>query len=138
MPANRVSELEKFLLPKLRESEREFSIEYPEFRFSVWSSSVGSSTNYQGHNLGIECCFPDARDFEADCVALVFGVRHITTTPELCEASVDWGQGDHPNIQIGLLNEALPFTSENLHTVTSRLPELLVTFRNALSAWQSR
>ena len=133
-----VAELEATLLPLFREEAELVRREYPGFIFNVWSSSVGSATTYQGHNLGLECIFPDAADHEADCVAACVGVKHLTTEPMLSEVEVEWGSGNHPEVGLELLERAVPLTREALHDVAARLPEFFVVFRTALQAWASR
>jgi hypothetical protein len=132
------TQLETALLPLLRIAEREVAREYPKYKFGTGSSSVGGLTSYQGHHVWLECMFPDAADQEADSVALMVGAEHITSEPQLCEASVEWGNGHHPDIAIELLAEPVAFTEQALQRVAARLPELLAVFRKAIHAWAVR
>lgn len=133
-----VAQLEAFFLPLLQEEEKRLSAEYPTFKFNVWSLSVGGHTDYQGHDVGIECTFPDAIDDEADSVALIVGVKHLTTAPVICEASVGWGSGEHPQVASDLLETPIPLSQEALQALATQLPALLQTFWEALQAWGSR
>jgi len=133
-----VAELEATLLPLFQEEAEQVRREYPAFKFNVWSSSVGGATTYQGHDIGLECIFPDAADHEADCVAACVGVKHLTTEPMLSEVEVEWGSGNHPEVRLDLLEHAVPLTREALHNVVAQLPELFIAFRTALQAWASR
>jgi hypothetical protein len=135
---NVVAELENFFLPLLREAEQCFAAEYPAFKFQVWFSSTGGRTAYQGHDLGLECLFPDASTDEANCLVLTIGVMYLTSEPKLCDASVGWGTGDHPDTSINLIDNPLPFTREALLTVGARFPEIVAIFQEALEAWISR
>jgi len=133
-----VAELENTFLPLLLEAKVVAESAYPQFKFNVGSSSVGGKTEYQGHNVWLECTFPDAADHEADSVALLVGVKHITTQPKLCDASVEWGNGHHPKVSLELLEEPTLFTEQALQQTAARLPELLQVFRRALEAWAVR
>jgi len=85
-----LAELEAKLLPLFREAAERIGQEHPSFKFQVFSSSVGGATAYQGHNLGLECMFPDAGDHEADCVAASVRVMHLTS---LCFQRLVWSGG---------------------------------------------
>lgn len=133
-----VSDLEGFYLPMFRQAERQFTSAFPKFKFHVWSSSVGRATEYQGHSVGLECVFPDATDEEADCLCMSIAVWHITTKPELLQASVDWGAGGHPDIWIELLENPVDFTQASMAQVESQFPVMVSTFHQALLAWSAR
>jgi hypothetical protein len=135
---NVVAELENAFLPLLLEAKVAAESLHPQFKFDVGSSSVGGKTEYQGHHVWLECIFPDAADHEADSVALLAGIKHITTEPKLCDASVEWGNGHHPKVSLELLKVPTPFTEQVLQQTAARLPELLHVFRRALEAWASR
>lgn len=133
-----MSQLEAVFLPPLNQAKTELSREYPKFSFKVWSSSIGSATPYQGHDLGIECEFPDARDEEANCVALEVGVWHLTTEPEFNSFSVDWCNGTHPNISAHMLEQPVPVSPVSVSRFGPTLRQLLAVFRRAVEAWSSR
>jgi hypothetical protein len=133
-----VSDLEGFYLPMFRQAELQLTSAFPNFKFHVWSSSVGGATEYQGHSVGLECVFPDATDEEADCVGMSVAVWHITTQPELLQASVDWGAGGHPDIWIELLENPVNFTQAAMAQVASQFPEMVSAFKQPLIAWSTR
>ena len=133
-----VAKLERAFLPLLQEAERATASEYPEFKFNVGSSSVGGLTEYKGHIVWLECRFPDAADHEADSVAISVGVKHITTDPKLCEASLEWGNGQHPQVTLELLEQPVALTEQSLLEATVRFPELVHAFHRALQAWVGR
>jgi hypothetical protein len=83
---------------------------------------VGSLTNYQGHDLGIDCLLTDATPDQADNVALSVEVRHLTTTP-LMDAAVCWG---HPSghVEAELFPDPVPMSSETLDKLEAHLPIL--------------
>lgn len=56
----------------------------------VYSQDVGSLTEYQGHQILIDCLLTDAPDDQPDNVALSVSLRHITTNPKI-DADVCWG-----------------------------------------------
>ena len=133
-----VGEMEQLLLPQFRDAATDVSSIYPRYKFSVFSSAIGGATDYQGHNLGLECTFPDAADHEADCVAALIGVKHLTSRPQFWEAAVEWGGGAHPEVRGELLENPLPATQEALQELSRLIPQLLVVFRSALLAWSTR
>lgn len=133
-----VAQLENTFLPLLLAAKGQAESAYPQFEFNVGASSVGGRTEYQGHNVWLECTFPDAADHEADLVSLLIGVKHITTEPKICEASVEWGNGHHPKVGLELLESPTPFTEQALQQTAARFPELLRVFHRALEAWAAR
>lgn len=133
-----VVELEQAFLPLLRDAEHSVAAEYPKFRFNVGASSVGGQTEYQGHIVWLECLFPDAAENEADLVSILVGAKHVTTEPKLCEASVAWGNGQHPQVSVELLEQPLQLTELSLQQTAARFPELLAVYRRALQAWVAR
>jgi hypothetical protein len=137
-PVRAVIEFERTFLPLLHEAERAVASAYPRFKFSVGSSSIGSLTEYQGHIAWLECIFPDAADHEANSVVLMIGVKHVTTEPELCSASVEWGSGLHPDVMLELLEHPVALTEVTLRETAMHFPQLTRVFRNALEAWVAR
>src|SRR5688572_18436967 len=108
---NAVAELERLFMPLLKAAEQRCAARYPAFRFNVGSSPVGSLTSYQGHNVWLECLFPDAADNESDNVALIIDVMHLTTEPLICDASVTWSSGHSPAASVDLLDSPVALTS---------------------------
>jgi hypothetical protein len=89
-----VEQLERSFMPRLKEVAAELERLCPGVQLRVWSSSVGSATAFQGHDLGVECSFPDRTGENApDNVALSLSLCHLTTTPRVM-ADVVWG---HPS-----------------------------------------
>ena len=134
MTSDAVRDLEKLFLPRLEKFKKECSDALPKLKFIVWSSSIGGQTDYQGHNLGIECLFPEATDEQADTVAIIVGIKHLTTTPLLCDASVEWGHGWHPEVAIDLLPEPVLYTSETLNSIFLQFEKLQDVFLAAVNA----
>ncbi|MGH7852712.1 MAG: hypothetical protein ACREP3_04685, partial [Candidatus Binatia bacterium] len=66
---------------------------FPEVKANVHSDSVGSLTEYQGHQIVIDCLLKDTPDDQPDNVALSVNFRHLTTNPKI-DADVCWG---HPS-----------------------------------------
>jgi hypothetical protein len=111
-----VDELEGRFLPLLREVKDRLEIEYPTYTFRVWSSPVGGMA-HRGHDIGLECEFPDAGKKEATSVSVSIGVTHLHAHPKLCQATVDWGCGEHPAVTANLLNVPCPYTQEALNEI---------------------
>ncbi|MHC4743978.1 MAG: hypothetical protein ACYS8Z_18830 [Planctomycetota bacterium] len=116
----------------------QYQAAYPHYTFNVWSSGEGSLTSWQGHDLGIECGFPGAEDTQADCVALSIAVKHLTTEAELYGASVDWGEGSAPDIDIELIWDSVPFTDESLEEIEGKFNLLEEVFQKAVEAWENQ
>ena len=133
-----VIELEAVFLPLLQEAERAIAREYPQFRFSGGSCSVGGQTEYQGHRLWLECQFPNAAEGEADSIAILVGVKHVTTEPMLCEASVEWGNGQSSEFTRELLQQPVPLSSQALQEAAKGFPELVREFKRAVEARATR
>src|SRR5216683_445363 len=110
---NVVQELENRFLPGLQKVAEEISKQFPRVRATVWSSPVGSLTHYQGHDLGIACLLSDARPDQTDNVALIIGVRHLTTTPLIDKAAVGWG-APSAHVEAELFPDSMEVTAETL------------------------
>jgi len=65
-------------------------------------------------------------------------VKHLTTTPLLCEVGIGFGQGDSPKIEADLLDEPVPFSPEALDVIESGFPELASAFERAIQAWSNQ
>ena len=57
---------------------------------------------------------------------------------QLCEVSVEWGHGQHPEHMIELLDHPVALTVAQLQQTAMRFPDLLRVFRSALEAWRQR
>jgi hypothetical protein len=135
---NVVAAMEQSFLSQFREFADELSSEFPDYTLRVWSSSTGGATEHQGHDLGVECLFPDAGELESNCVAVYVGVKHLTTDPTFCDARVGWGPGQAPDVRCELIDDPIPATTDALKEVEQSLPLLFATFRQAISAWSVR
>ena len=133
-----IKALEKTFLERLTATRQELSSQYPQLQFKTWSSSVGGNTTLQGHNLGLEVLIPQSADEHADNVALCIGVRHLDREPQIDDASVCWGLGEHPNIELELVTEPIPFTESNLRFIDDQYPKLAETLEQAIKAHLSQ
>jgi len=88
-----VETLEAKLLVPFENLAKRLSNQFPNVRTQVYSYSVGSLTEYQGHSIGVECLFTDASLNETDNVALSVDLAYLTTQPRI-SAGVGWG---HPS-----------------------------------------
>ena len=131
-----IADLEMRFLSRLEILKGQLETSYPNYQLKVWSSSVGALTEYQGHCVGLECIFPDASAHESDNVAIVIGVKHLTTNPLLCDASVGWGQGASPGIQLDLIEDPQPYSDAPVAEVESRMSELAAVFERAVASWR--
>jgi hypothetical protein len=131
MPSDVVIDLEQRFLERLNTAAAELQRQLPHVTAHVWSSPTGSKTEYQGHDVGIDCLLKDIPAERPDNIALIIGVRHLTTTPELCDAEVCWG---HPcgTVEASLIEEVVPYSEENIIRIQEGLPKLLAALAQAL------
>ena len=128
-----VEELERRFLPAFRTVAERLRHEFPGIRITTWSSPTGSATSYQGHDLGIDCLFPDAPSDQSDNVALYIGVMHLTTEPKLCDATVCWGAGAGEGCHgTDLFDSRIPYSAAALDQVEAGLPLLYEALASAL------
>lgn len=108
---------------------------HPTARFQVYSHPVGAKTEYQGHDVGIECLLPEVEASRPDNVALAVSLCHLTTAPRIM-ADVAWG---HPSghceasFRDWHSTEEWPeATPETLAALEKALPELIAVFTAAV------
>jgi hypothetical protein len=129
-----IKELEDRLLPKLRKFAEEISEQFPTVKATVWSAPVGSLTDYQCHDLGIDCLLSDVGPDETDDVALSIGVKHRATTP-LLEAGVYWG-APSGHVEIELFPDPIEATAETIQELEAGLPLLYDAIKTAVRRGQ--
>jgi hypothetical protein len=126
-----VAELERRLLPQLAEVGRQIERDFPATRAHTFSCSCGSSTPLQGHVIGLSCSFPVVGDVP-DGMGLVISVRHLSSSPELDGASVDW---NHPSgaSEIDLIASPVPCSQDVLADIEHRLGALVEALRRGVA-----
>jgi hypothetical protein len=127
---NIVKQLEDMFLPHFRQCAEELRGMFPSATFNVYSSSIGALTDWQGHDIGIECLLPDVPREQADNVAFSISVFHLTTLP-MVMADVAWG---HPSGQrVDEWTAApVPFAAEALADLKGGLLRLAKSFESAI------
>ena len=85
-----LARLESEYLPLLRTLEANLRAKFPLFRFYTGTSATGSLTTFKGHDIVLECIFPDRTNCQVDNVALVIALCHLDRLPRLM-ADVCWG-----------------------------------------------
>ena len=63
-PMSVVKQLESRFLDRFRSEQVRLEDKYPELKFEVWSNSTGSKTQLKGPDIGIECLFPLASQYQ--------------------------------------------------------------------------
>jgi hypothetical protein len=126
-----VEMLEQRILPRLEGAATTLRERHPHFVITTWSSPTGALTEYQGHDIGIDCVNPAALDNEPNNVALTIGVKHLTTQPLLCDANVGWGAGG-PVSGLDTLPEPVPWSEEGLRNIEDQLLDLIQSLTNEL------
>jgi hypothetical protein len=136
MASSVVEELERRFLGRLEGTAAQLQAQYPQLKINTWSSSTGSLTEYQGHDVGIDCVNPEAFDDQPNSLCLIIGVMHLTTEPLLSDAQVCWGAGGSGGLDI--LSEPIPWSDAALQMVDERLPDLVESLRDELNVWASK
>jgi hypothetical protein len=126
-----VETLERKILPHLEAAATNLGKRYPRLTINTWSSPTGSLTEYQGHDIGIDCVDPAALDAEPCNVFLTIGVMHLTTQPLLCDAKVAW-DSEGPASGLDLLLEPVLWSEEVLQNIEDRLPDLIQSLADEL------
>ena len=127
-----VQDIETKFLQRLEDLAESIREEFPTVEVEVWSSSTGSLTDWQGHDMGIDCSILDVPLDRPNNVSLIIGVMHLMTEPKLCDAGVCWG---HPSgaVEAELFDgDQMPYNESTVAVVQERLDELVAALRAAL------
>lgn len=127
-----VSQLRLSILPIFQAWEQELRAEHPDFIIKIWDGPVGKLTDWQGHDIGIECMFTNAAPGSSDNIALTVNLKHLNHPMPLIEsADVVWG---HPSgcVEASLLTAPVEFSPERLAEVVGRLPDLFAALKQAV------
>ena len=131
MSAGWVQRIGDRVLPLLRSIADDIAREHPDVKVQVWDGPVGSLTELQGHDFGVECLFHDRAADETDTVALSINVAHLTTHPKLTSLDVCWG---HPSgtLEIDVLADRIDLDDAALERILAELPRLASALRSAV------
>jgi hypothetical protein len=136
-----VKQLEGIFLAHLDRLAIELRQQYPGLTFTIWSTPTGTLTDYQGHDLGIECIFKRDSKTHAENVALMVEMCHLTSAPRLM-GEVVWSQGsDHSDTswrEWRLMNEWPVASQEAVSDLESTFPELISAYRKAVAQGASK
>jgi hypothetical protein len=116
-----VRKLEKRILPAMRKMAEEISHEFPRVKTNVLSWSVGSSTAYQGYNIGIECSLPENSSDRTNTVALTIQTMHLTTLPKINAVYVCWSDG---SLEEELFLDPIEITEDVFGEIEVGLPRM--------------
>src|SRR5262245_41293358 len=108
---NIVQELERRFMPDLEKDAADLQSEFTKFQISTWSSPTGSLTEFQGHDICIDCVLPNAPPEQPYTNCLIVGVMHLTTSPKVCDAAVSGGPGT-AGTELSLIDGPIPFSLE--------------------------
>ena len=108
---------------------------FPALKFNVWHGQVGSLTEHQGYDFGVECAFPHSPANASDNVALSVDLCNLTSTPRVM-AEVMWGHpsGDSEGaFKDWQSNADWPeATRKTLAELGEALPKLMQAFQSAV------
>lgn len=129
MTVDPVSQLRASLLPTFKVWEQELRREYPDVRINIYDYSVGALTEWNGHDIGIDCIFQEAAPESPDNLALSVSLNHLQKAPSLVSAEVVWGNG---YIETCVLPASVEFSADHLAELIERLPELFTALKQAI------
>jgi hypothetical protein len=117
-----VSNLERELLAPFREAAEKLCNEFRNVSANVYSQSVGALTEYQGHQIVIDCLLTDVPDDQPDNVSLSVELQKLSSMPKI-NADVCWG---HPSgyIEAEFSHEDQNVSDNVLTNLHSQLPHL--------------
>jgi len=127
-----VQDLETRFLPRLEGHAEAVRRDFPNVDIGVYCWSVGSLTDHEGHDIGIDCLIAGVPNDRPDNVALTIEVMHLTTEPKIFGADVVWG---HPSgtIEAELFDsDPVPYSEANIAAVEEGLDDLVAALREAL------
>lgn len=127
-----VSQLRAGLLPILQIWEQELRSEHPDVTTNIYDWAVGNLTDWNGHDIGIECILNDVAPDSADNLALSVSLKHLHKTPSFVSADVVWG---HPSayIEASILPECVEYSPDHLAKLIKQLPELFAALKQAIA-----
>ena len=130
-----VSQLRASLLPILQAWEQELRREHSDVTINIYDGSVGKLTNWQGHDIGIECIFKHAAPEWPDHVALSVSLKHVHKTPSIDSADIVWG---YPSgyVEANVVPVSVEFSPDRLVELIERLPELFTALKEAIRRGQ--
>ena len=117
-----VKKLEEKLLPEFEKVAAKIREEIPNILITVYSGEVGSATQFQGYDFGMDCIFTNASDDETDNVALDVCLGYLTTKPRIC-AGVGWGHPSGKN-EAEFMNWSGSFPDEGIEVSEKVLEDL--------------
>jgi hypothetical protein len=126
-----VSQLRVGLLPILQVWQNELRTEFPDVTTNIYDWSVGNLTDWNGHDIGIECLFKQAARDSPDNLALSVSLKHVHKAPALVSADVVWGDPSG-YIEVSVLPACIEFSPDDLAELIKRLPELFTALRQAI------
>jgi hypothetical protein len=120
------------VLPLLDAIAAELAREHPDVKVHVWSQPVGSLTELQGHDFGVECLFHDRPLDESDNVALTIDIAYLTTHPKLTGLDVCWG---HPSgkLELHILAEPIVLDDAAIDRIVAEIPRLASVLKSAVA-----
>jgi hypothetical protein len=126
-----VSKFRASLLPILQTWEHELRREYPDVMMNIYDWPVGKLTDWQGHDIGIDCMFKNAAPEWPDNLPLSVSLKHLHKTPSIDSAEVVWG---HPSgyVEASVLPASVEFSPDRLVELIERLPELFTALKQAI------
>ncbi len=119
----------------MRELGDELACQHSQARFFAKSCSIGSTTEFQGHTLYLECSWPGRCTAEPDLVTLEIQLCRLTTSPRI-NSDVCWSSGSVVKefaTEWSSSKDWPEATPEVLDFLSARMPELFEAFRREVA-----
>ena len=116
-----IQDIEKRFLPHIERMAEEIPQEFPLVKTNVWSWSVGSSTTFQGHDIGLECFLPEVSPDQTNIVMLIIETMHLTTVPKITAVDVCWNDG---SLEEELFSQPVGITEKVFKKIELGLPRM--------------
>jgi len=123
-------------LSLLNDFKDEINVLYPNYVTKIEKKHIGNKTEYKAYNIILSCTNKDYEN-DPDALNMSFTIKHITTTPILCELSNIW-DGDIDNSLCGamMLDEDVVWGKEAKDLIVKSFPILKENFLCCLCSWE--
>ena len=127
---NVVQDAERRFLPAMHALAAQINQRFEHVRAGIWSSPLGSLTEFQGHDLGVDCVIRDVPADHPGSIALQLVFCHLTYSPKV-EAFVCWG---YPSGYVDAEVCAAPveLSEATMATIEAAFPQLSAALLAAL------
>ena len=120
-----IDELNLRFMPVLTRMAEQLAQDFPGMKVNLYSHAVGTKTDWQGHDWGIDCYFPDAPERMPDYTCVSVEAGRLTTKPIL-NAAIGWP------VQEQVFPEYRDANDDIIEKILQELPRLFEALRLSL------